>query len=240
VVLNFFHSYWEALCRTVKTSKTQSWATHYRSITLTDKFKMSSDVIFCKASENQFRDLLNGKSKITSLLTGQEYDLNLLIESKAPVIITLGDRLPGFDIFIMDRNVENKLAITLVQTKYSKLESTTTYDSTDIEESLKHMREMLKYYVKDYKNLLIFSKPNTNPPASNEIQRFGNEKLVSKNIRAVFVLFAKTTKNLQSKNNVCVINRDQLFNVYGPTIYSLIRDPRSMNEPLHHEQALIK
>jgi len=124
----------------------------------------------------------------------------------------------------MDRNVKNELAITLVQTKYSKLESTTTYDSTDIEESLKHMREMLKYYVKDYKNLLIFSKPNTNPPASNEIQRFGNEKLVSKNIRAVFVLFAKTTKNLQSKNNVCVINRDQLFNVYGPTIYSLIRD----------------
>jgi len=76
---------------------------------------------------------LNGNSKITDLLTGEAYDLNLLITIKASVIITIGNRLPGFDIFIMDRNNENELAITLVQTKYSKLKSTTKYDSVDIE-----------------------------------------------------------------------------------------------------------
>jgi len=223
-----FHSFWEALCRTVKTRNTQRWSTHYQTNTLKDEFKISSNVILCEASENEFRDLLNGKSKITDLLTGEAYDLNLLIESEAPVIITLGNRLPGFDIFIMDRNVKNELAITLVQTKYSKLESTTTYNAFHIEKSLKHMREFFKDYIKDYENLLLFGEPNTNPPASNEILHFGNEILKSKNIRAVFVLFAKTTETLKSTNNVCVINRDQLLDVYGPTIYSLIRDPCSI------------
>jgi len=87
------------------------------------------------------------------------------------------------------------------------------------------MREFFKDYIKDYENLLLFDEPNTNPPVRNEILHFGNEILKSKNIRAVFVLFAQTTEKLQSKkNNVCVINRDQLLDVYGPTIYSLIRD----------------
>jgi len=113
----------------------------------------------------------------------------------------------------MDRNVKNELTITLVQTK---LKSTTT----GIEGLLKHMRELCKYYVEDYKNLLIYGKPNTYPPAK-EIQPFGREKLKSKNIQAVFILFAQTTK-LRSTKNVCIINRDQLIDVYGPTIYKLV------------------
>jgi len=88
---------------------------------------------------------------------------------------------------------------------------------------LKHMREMFKDYIEDYENLLLFDEPNIDPPASNEIIHFGIETLVSRNFRAVFILFAKTSFTLQSKNDICVINRDQLLDVCGPTIYNLIR-----------------
>jgi len=208
----------------VKTRNTQSWSTHYGCATLTDDFKITSNVIFCKVSENEFKKFLHGGT-IIEHYTRNETNLQSLTKSEVPVIITIGNCLPGFDIFIMDRDNENELAITLVQTKFSKLKSTTTYNNTDIEESLKHMREMFKYYVKDYGNLLLFNEPNINRPPQCETLYFGNEKqLVSKNFRAVFILFAKTSGTLESKNNVCVINRDQLLNVYGPTIYNLIRN----------------
>ena len=142
----------------------------------------------------------------------------------------IGNTLKGFDILTIDRDFENELCLTLIQTKYAVPGASTVYYISDITESLNKMKTVLKPFVEDFNNLLIYNEDDaktseitSRTTASSYI--LGEYTLKAKQIRAVFALFAPIGKKLFSTEMVTILDWKDLYNSYGPTFWSLIRAP---------------
>jgi len=227
--LEYFHGYWEALTRIIRYPSKVSWKTHYKEEYSLNKISTSAIVYITKfpfttSKDNFHKFWMNTDIELEDINSNEKFTLSYCFNEKIPVIMIIGKTLPGFDLLVLD-NIDGKLFLTLIQTKWAEPNSSTIYGAPDIESILEKMREVFKPFVKDYQNLLIFKKKNIDKP-ENTIERFGSfDYLNSNQIKAVFVLFANTTGDLDKKvaQNVLILNKEKLQNIYGPTIWNLCR-----------------
>jgi len=156
-----------------------------------------------------------------------------------------GNTLKGFDILTIDRDFQNELCLTLIQTKYAVSGASTKYYISNITESLNKMKTVLKPFVEDFNNLLIYneddaktSEPTSSTNASSYI--VGEYTLKAKQIRAVFALLAPIGRQLFSTEMVTILDWKDLYNSYGPTFWSLIREQPKQNFEFHDVETILE
>jgi len=136
--------------------------------------------------------------------------------------------MKAFDLLAIDWINDTTPQLTFIQTKFSLPDASTHLDNNAVEKFLGTLRKMLRPYVTESNKLFPGSKVPEDKEAPVEITTSllpGISRLSHEQVRAVFIAARPSRENLDKRQglNVSIVELDVCKDLYGPSLYQLVR-----------------